>query len=70
MEIDAEKNQKLLKDKIVNKIAKKLAGRKNVGHGYELSNLYRIMRVFKWTNLFFLGGKQNKKWKLLKRKQL
>ena len=47
VEIDAEKNQKLLKDKIVNKIAKKLAGRKNVGHGYELSNLYRIIRVFK-----------------------
>ena len=28
VEIDAEQNQKLLKDKIVNKIAKKLAGRK------------------------------------------
>ena len=28
VEIDAEQNQKLLKDKIVNKIAKKLTGRK------------------------------------------
>ena len=28
VEIEAEQNQKLLKDKIVNKIAKKLAGRK------------------------------------------
>ena len=48
VEIDAEQNQKLL-----TKLLSNWQVEKKVGHGYEFSNLYRIIRVLKWTDLFF-----------------
>ena len=48
VEIDAEKKKK----KLLTKSLSNWLVEKKVGHGYELSNLYRIIRVLKWTNLF------------------
>ena len=62
MEIDAEQRERLLKDITMKFLTKSLTSRrveKKICHGFEISNLSRTVRVFKW--IVFLGGKQNKK---------
>ena len=62
MEIEVGQNERLLKDITVKFLTKSLKSRpveKKIGHGFEISNLSRTIRVFKW--IVFLGGKQNKK---------
>ena len=63
MEIDAEKSERLLTDITMKFLTKSLKSRrlekKKKCHGFEISNLSRTIRVFKW--IVFLGGKQNKK---------
>lgn len=56
VEIDVEQNEKLLKDITAKFLTKSLRSRlveRKDGHGYELSNLYRTIKVFKWIRLLF-----------------
>ena len=55
IEIDAKQNEQLLKDTTTKFNTNSFSSRrveKNVCHGYEVGNLYRTIRVFKWFFIF------------------
>ena len=51
VETDTEQNERLLKDittKFLTKLLKSRRVEKKIGHGFEISNLLRTIRIFKW----------------------